>query len=86
MDVRKVDLRDSIEARLGAGHKTATEKNLRNVGPSIGYKLRDAAGQAREFQNYMVPVEMEDGAARVPAGGARKPGRTLPLPARPRRS
>ncbi len=61
VDVRKVDLRDSIEARLGAGHKTATEKKLRNVGPSIGYKLRDAAGQAREFQNYMVPVEMEEG-------------------------
>src|SRR5574344_2075030 len=61
VDVRKVDLRESIEARLGAGHKTATEKKLRNVGPSIGYKLRDAAGQAREFQNYMVPVEMEEG-------------------------
>ena len=61
VDVRKVDLRNAIEARLGAGHKTATEKNLRNVGPSIGYKLRDAAGQAREFQNYMVPVEMEAG-------------------------
>jgi cytochrome c biogenesis protein len=61
VDVRKVDLRSSIESRLGAGHKTATEKELRNIGPSIGYKLRDASGQAREYQNYMVPVDMEEG-------------------------
>ena len=61
VDVRKVDLRSSIESRLGAGHKTATEKELRNVGPSIGYKLRDASGQAREYQNYMLPVDMGEG-------------------------
>jgi len=61
-DVRKVDLRDSLDARLGAANKTATKKELRNVGPSITYKLRDAAGQAREFHNYMLPVDMGDGA------------------------
>lgn len=58
-DVRKVDLRASIESRLGAGHKTVTEKTLRNVGPSITYKLRDAAGQAVEYHNYMLPVELD---------------------------
>ena len=61
-DVRKVDLHKSIETRLGAANKTVTQKQLRNVGPSIGYKLRDAAGQAREFQNYMLPVKMDDSA------------------------
>ncbi|MBC7602704.1 MAG: cytochrome c biogenesis protein ResB [Ramlibacter sp.] len=60
-DVRKVDLRDSVEARLGAANKTTTKKELRNVGPSIMYKLRDAAGQAREFHNYMLPVDMGEG-------------------------
>jgi cytochrome c biogenesis protein len=60
-DVRKVDLADAIESRLGAGHKTASRKELRNVGPSITYKLRDAAGQAREFHNYMLPVDLGDG-------------------------
>ena len=60
-DVRKVDLRDSLEGRLGAANKTATKKELRNVGPSIMYKLRDASGQAREFHNYMLPVDMGDG-------------------------
>jgi cytochrome c biogenesis protein len=60
-DVRKVDLRASIEARLGAANKTTSKKALRNVGPSITYKLRDAAGQAREFHNYMLPMELGDG-------------------------
>jgi cytochrome c biogenesis protein len=60
-DVRKVDLRASLDAQLGAANKTSTKKELRNVGPSISYKLRDAAGQAREFNNYMAPVDMGDG-------------------------
>ncbi len=59
-DVRKVDLHKAIETRLGAANKTVTQKELRNVGPSINYKLRDAAGQAREYQNYMLPVKMDD--------------------------
>ncbi len=62
VDVRKVDLRESIDSRLGAANKAVTKKELRNVGPSISYKLRDAAGQAREFNNYMLPVDMGDGA------------------------
>ena len=61
VDVRKVDLRHDFESRLGAANKTDKPKTLRNIGPSIGYKLRDAAGQAREYQNYMVPVDTGDG-------------------------
>ena len=62
-DVRAVDLRQSIESRLGAANKTTTKRELRNVGPSISYKLRDAAGQAREFNNYMLPMALDDGVA-----------------------
>lgn len=62
-DVRSVNLQTSIESHLGAAHKTATQKELRNVGPSVTYKLRDAAGQAQEFHNYMLPVDTGDGAA-----------------------
>ncbi|WP_334135469.1 cytochrome c biogenesis protein ResB [Tepidimonas sp.] len=58
-DVRRVDLRQAIEARLGAGNKTVTERTLRNVGPSVAYKLRDEAGQAREFHNYQLPIELD---------------------------
>ncbi len=61
LDPRKVDLRESIDSRLGAANKPDAKKNLRNVGPSISYKLRDAAGQAREFNNYMLPVDTGDG-------------------------
>ena len=59
VDVRKVDLRQAIDSRLGAANKTVTQKELRNVGPSVSYKLRDAAGQAREFNNYMLPVKLD---------------------------
>lgn len=85
MDPRKVDLRESIDARLGAGHKTVTQKELRNVGPSIGYKLRDAAGQAREYHNYMQPINMGDGGPALFLLGVREtpaePFRYLRLPA-----
>ena len=58
-DVRAVDLRHAIESRLGAGNKTPTQKDLRNIGPSFSYKLRDGAGQATEFNNYMLPVDVD---------------------------
>ncbi|GAB3070872.1 cytochrome c biogenesis protein ResB [Bordetella muralis] len=42
-------------------------EHLRNVGPSVEYRLIDQAGQAHEFMNYMLPVEL-DGAAVFLAG------------------
>jgi cytochrome c biogenesis protein len=59
IDVRKVDLVSSVESHLGSGAKVKTEKLLRNVGPSFSYKLRDSSGQAREYNNYMLPVELD---------------------------
>jgi cytochrome c biogenesis protein len=58
-DVRTVDLTTSLTDHLGSGAKSSSKKLLRNVGPSITYKLRDGSGQAREFQNYMLPVELD---------------------------
>lgn len=60
-DVRAVNLRQSFDSTMGAANKTKTSKDLRNVGPSVSYKLRDEAGQAREFNNYMVPIDMGEG-------------------------
>jgi len=34
--------------------------NVRNFGPSFGFKLRTPAGEAKEYVNYMVPVMRED--------------------------
>lgn len=58
-DVRKVDLVGSLQEHLGSGAKVKTTKTMHNVGPSVSYRLRDAAGQAREYNNYMVPVELD---------------------------
>ena len=74
VDVRKVDLRSAIDQRMGAGHKTSETKQLRNVGPSVSYKLRDAAGQAREYNNYMVPVDTGDGVPVFLLGMRENPG------------
>jgi cytochrome c biogenesis protein len=66
-DARDVKKGESLEAQLartlsdhsGSAAKTANNKNLKNVGPSVQYKLRDKTGQAREFKNYMQPVTLE---------------------------
>ena len=57
-DARAVNFAQQLQQHLGAD-KSGQRKHLRNVGPSVTYKLRDASGQAREFHNYMVPVELD---------------------------
>ena len=41
------------------GSPISDKKHLRNVGPSFQYKLRDSRGQALEFSNYMLPLELD---------------------------
>ncbi|MCC7006164.1 MAG: cytochrome c biogenesis protein ResB, partial [Ottowia sp.] len=72
-DVRGVVSRVSqLQAHLGAATKSSAH-TLRNMGPSVHYKLRDASGQAREFHNYMLPV-MLDGVQVLLAGVRSSPG------------
>ncbi|MDC8784789.1 cytochrome c biogenesis protein ResB [Paucibacter sp. hw1] len=58
-DVRRVDLVDTLGKHLGSGARNPNDKALHNIGPSFSYKLIDAAGQRREFNNYMSPVTLE---------------------------
>jgi cytochrome c biogenesis protein len=66
-DVRAVDtkkgfnekLSAGLDKQLGSAAKNAGNKDLRNVGPSVQYKLRDKTGQAIEFHNYMQPVRID---------------------------
>ncbi|MGH8752248.1 MAG: cytochrome c biogenesis protein ResB [Burkholderiales bacterium] len=51
--------RGLTQKMLGSAANLAADKELRNVGPSFQYKLRDAQGQALEFNNYMLPVQIE---------------------------
>jgi cytochrome c biogenesis protein len=63
----------TIGKHTGAAVKTDDSKLLKNVGPSVQYKLRDKTGQAREYQNYMQPVTI-DGAEVFLAGMRAAPG------------
>ena len=48
-----------LDKHSGSAGKNANNKDLKNVGPSVQYKLRDQTGQAREYLNYMQPVTLE---------------------------
>ncbi|MCC5810439.1 MAG: cytochrome c biogenesis protein ResB [Ectothiorhodospiraceae bacterium] len=39
--------------------EAVTRRDVRNVGPSFTYRLRSPTGEAREYENYMLPVEVE---------------------------
>jgi cytochrome c biogenesis protein len=67
------DLNEALSKQLGSAAKNANNKDLKNVGPSVQYKLRDQTGQAREYQNYMQPVTV-DGATVFLAGVRSNPG------------
>ena len=90
-DVRAVDTNKSfnekigasLDKQLGSAANTKKAKDLKNVGPSVQYKLRDRNGQAREFNNYMLPVKV-DGAEVFLAGVRESPAegfRYLRIPA-----
>jgi cytochrome c biogenesis protein len=49
-------LMEGLNRQLGSAAKGESTKDLKNVGPSVQYKLRDKTGQAREYHNYMLPI------------------------------
>ena len=52
-------LKEVFDERLGSGAKSSKPLDLHNVGPSVQYKIRGTDGQAREFNNYMLPVDVD---------------------------
>ncbi len=72
-------------ASMPADARAVNQKKFQNVGPTITYKLRDKAGQAREYISYMQPLPREG--ALFFATGERsdmnEPFRWLMLPADP---
>lgn len=80
-DARAVTKGKSLQEQLsadfgkhtGSAAKNANNKDLKNVGPSVSYKLRDKTGQAREYQNYMQPLTL-DGVQVFLAGMRANPG------------
>lgn len=51
----------NLASVTGPGVKKDKTEQFKNIGPSITYKLRDSAGQAKEFQNYMLPIDLDGG-------------------------
>lgn len=51
--------REHVASVSGSAARVGHDKDFRNVGPSVQYKLRDASGQAFEFNNYMMPVQVD---------------------------
>ncbi|MGF6293383.1 cytochrome c biogenesis protein ResB [Paraburkholderia youngii] len=51
-------LKEAFDERLGSGAKSSKPLDLHNVGPSVQYKIRGKDGQAREYNNYMLPVDV----------------------------
>src|SRR5574340_1078743 len=51
--------KDRFAGVLGSGGRSSSRRDLHNVGPSFQFKLRDASGQAREYNNYMLPIEID---------------------------
>ncbi|TWI60768.1 cytochrome c biogenesis protein [Pseudoduganella lurida] len=72
---RKLDetFAQGLGKHLGSAAKNPNNKDLKNVGPSMQYKLRDRTGQAREYQNYMQPVTL-DGVPMYLSGVRANPG------------
>ncbi|CCD28759.1 Putative cytochrome C biogenesis protein [Candidatus Glomeribacter gigasporarum BEG34] len=80
---KKRGLREVFDERLGSGAKASKPVQLRNIGPSLQYILRDQSGGAREFNTYMLPVDIDG--ERVFLAGLREnpnePFRYLRIPA-----
>ena len=76
-------LANEIDARLGSAAKINQPSSLRNLGPSIQYKVRDVSGQAHEYRTFMLPMNVS-GHQMFLAGvrsGLNDPFRFLRIPA-----
>lgn len=58
-DSQATSLAMSVNKHLGSAVSKPGDKDLHDVGPSFSYKLRDAAGQAREYNTFMRPVQQD---------------------------
>lgn len=54
-----IELTDFRLFNINAVATESGKTGQKNFGPSFSYKIRDASGQAREFFNYMSPIELE---------------------------
>lgn len=53
------DTAKTMESRLTSATSVRHDKQVRNIGPSISYRLRNAQGQANEYLSYLAPQQLE---------------------------
>lgn len=58
-DPQPVDVIEHVAAVTGSAARPRND-GLRNVGPSVQYRLIGADGQAHEFNQYLLPVQIDD--------------------------
>lgn len=58
-DFELFNVRGDPRADPRSVERVGSERQFQNVGPSFTYRLRRPSGEAREFHNYMSPVEVD---------------------------
>lgn len=56
---RTLSISRQLERAVAPAADPQRLKRFRNLGPSVQYKLRDSSGQAREFDTYAQPVDLD---------------------------
>ena len=54
-----IELIDFRKFNINPIESEGASKKFKNFGPNFTFKLRDSQGQAREYENYMSPIEQE---------------------------
>lgn len=52
--------KQSLQTAINDVRSVKQDKKYTNIGPSVVYRIRDKAGQAVEYKNYMLPVKQEE--------------------------
>ncbi|WP_091644712.1 cytochrome c biogenesis protein ResB [Aquisalimonas asiatica] len=82
---RRVEITDFEVFNIHPEPEATDRRQVRNVGPSFTFRLRRPTGEALEYENYMLPIEM-DGGRYFLSGVRRSPAedfRYLYIPADP---
>lgn len=56
-DIDETPGKRTFDQQMADAREVRQKRRVKNFGPSITYRLRDSAGQAREYHQYMAPIE-----------------------------
>jgi cytochrome c biogenesis protein len=59
ISAQNTEPKDALDKTMTDVRNVRTEKTMKNVGPSITFKLRDPEGQAVEMQHFMSPITVD---------------------------